>query len=48
MKDKRITMDRTLNIDHIRKRHNDANFLNERGRIRRERIKQIQEKYKHD
>ncbi len=34
-----------LNIENIRKRHNDADFLAERGRRKRERIKQIQEKY---
>ncbi len=38
-------MDRTKNIDHIRRRHRDAKFLNEKGDKRKKRIKEIQEKY---
>lgn len=38
-------MDRTKNIDHIRKRHRNADFLNDKGEKRKQRIKEIQEKY---
>jgi len=46
MTDKRNSMDRALNIENIRRRHTDAKFLNEKGDKRKQRIKEIQEKYK--